>query len=252
MQLALSIAGLDPSGGAGILADCNIFSEHKIHPLAIVSALTVQNSLGVSRVVPVSAKLLEAQLEKLLADFPIAAAKTGLLPNRLVIRTVAKLWPSRLPLVVDPVLASSGGFRFLDSSGIEALCKSLLPKAGLVTPNRAEAEKLSRSKIKTERDYARAARTLLNYGAKAVLIKGGDDKGLESIDRFFSLESSREFRLPRVRGESVHGTGCALSASITALLAEGKTLLEAIHTAKQETHIRIAQAQRLGKGRMYL
>lgn len=235
--VALTIAGFDPTGGAGVLADCRTFALQGVEGFAAITAMTVQNGVAVSRVEPVSIDLLDATLLSLLADFRITAAKTGLLPNAESVKLVAQRLPAGISLVVDPVLASSDGFAFLDKAGQRALLESLFPKATLVTPNLPEAYALT-----GEKDPALAAAAILARGAKAVLIKGGHAEGPEAIDLLFEPSGVTEFRLPRHEGKSMHGSGCVLSAGITAGLAKGLSLKESIQIAKAEVHRLIGES----------
>lgn len=232
----LTIAGFDPTGGAGVIADCRILARHQVRPLAVVSALTSQDSLGVYRVDPVSASLLQDQLLRILKETPIAAIKTGLLPNEEIILTLARTLPAGIPLVIDPVLSSSGGFSFLDEKGISALKAYLLPRANLITPNRNEAERLN----------------VLSLGAEAVLITDGPGEGNVAVDKLYRGSAVREFSGPRLPGVSVHGTGCALSAAIAAQIALGKKLEEAIEIAKRDIFRRIEKRVQIGPGRPQL
>lgn len=235
--VVLTVAGFDPTGGAGVLADCRTFALHGVEGVAAIAAMTVQDGKNVHRVDAVDPGLIEKTLAHLVAHSSFAAAKTGLLPNAKAVAIVARLVPRNIPLVVDPVLASSDGFSFLDKAGQRALIESLFPIATLVTPNLHEAEALT-----GEKDPARAARALFSMGAKAVLIKGGHAEGPEAVDTLFEVSGTREWSLPRHQGKSMHGTGCILSAAIAAGLAKGLALPTAIEMAKAHVHRLIAQA----------
>lgn len=170
--VALTVAGFDPTGGAGVLADCRTFGLHGVEGFAAITALTVQNGISVERVEAVELKLLERTIRNAFETAPIAAVKSGLIPNAATVRLLAQTLPREIPLVIDPVLAASGGFPFLDREGQDALRELLFPKATLLTPNLPEAEVLT-----GEKDPARAAAALRSMGAAAVLIKGGHSSG---------------------------------------------------------------------------
>ena len=248
----LTIAGLDPTGGAGVIADCRILARHGAQPLAIVSAITEQDTSGVYRVVGVEPALIRDQLRRLFRDIPIAAVKTGLLPDARVIEAIAETLPPAVSLTVDPVLSSSGGFRFLDGEGIAALKKSLLARASVITPNREEAQILSGSPIQRRENWPFAAERIRRFGVRAVLLTDGDGEGPQAIDRLFTDAEALEFSAPRIAGASVHGAGCALSSAIAAQLAWSKPLPEAVRIAKEDVHRRIEAALLVGRGRRML
>lgn len=240
--IALTIAGSDPSAGAGIQADLKSFAAAQVYGTSVISALTAQNSLGVSAVEPVSADFVAAQLQALLQDMNIAAAKTGMLHSAQVIDAVATVLANHtLPLVVDPVMISSSGRRLLDDQAVAALIDKLLPQTLLLTPNLDEAAALlNTAAAETDLDMIDQARALLELGPKAVLIKGGHSRGNMATDLLVLSESlvalgeDRQYVFNSVRlqvGNS-HGTGCTLSAAICAELAKGQPLVQAIDTAK--------------------
>ncbi len=247
--VALSIAGIDPTGGAGLLADVRVILRHGVRPAAVASAWTVQDSKGVHDLGPIGWRAVREAIRAVCADLRPAAAKTGLLPDAETVEAVAAALPTGIPLVVDPVLASSGGVAFLDARGIAALRKTLLPRAALVTPNLDEAAKLAESDPRgspTIRDFAQA---ILETGCRAVLVKGGHAPGPEVSDLLFDAAGEEEFSMPRIPGPTPHGTGCALSAAIAARLARGEDLREAVRGAKALVHAMIAAADRSGPGR---
>jgi hydroxymethylpyrimidine/phosphomethylpyrimidine kinase len=249
--LGLTVAGLDPSGGAGITADVLRFAREGVHPLAVVSALTTQDTRGVRRVDPVEPRLVRRQIRTLADDLPVGAAKTGLLPSAAHVDAVADALPPGVALVVDPVLASSGGYRFLDARGVRRLKSRLLPRATLVTPNLGEAEELTGLPVRSLEERKRAAEAIRRLGARAVLIKGGHGREDPVVDLLLDERGFVPMRARRRRG-SVHGTGCALSASIAALLARGLTLREAVAGARRRLARDLAGARRLGAGRPLL
>lgn len=229
--IALSIAGSDPSGGAGIQADLKTFHQFGVYGEAVITLLTVQNTLGVDRVECMPADLVTQQIEAVIKDIPPGAAKTGALGNREIIEAVVGLALS-FPLVVDPVMISKHGASLLDPDAIASLKSHLLPQAYLVTPNLEEAAVLADMEVRDVAAMRQAARKIAGFGAKAVLVKGGHLAG-EAVDVLFSNGEWREFRAARIETRHTHGTGCTYSAAITASLAAGCELAEAIERAKR-------------------
>ncbi len=241
---ALSIAGSDPSGGAGIQADLKTFHQHKVYGMAVITLLTVQNTRCVQAVYVMKPVQVIRQLEVVLADISPQAAKTGALGDEKVLRAVAKAARKfRFPLVVDPVMVSKHGVLLLKRSAVRVFIKELLPCATLVTPNLCEAQVLSGIKICDPESMGKAARIIAGFGPQAVLVKGGHLQG-EAVDIFFQDGKVRLFKAPRIRTRHTHGTGCTYSAAITSGLAKGKDLLSAITIAKKF----ITQAIRTGPG----
>jgi len=249
MPVALTIAGSDPSGGAGIQADLKVFHQFGVYGEAVISLITVQNTRGVDRMEVLSRVLVGRQLQAVLQDIPPDAAKTGALGSAGVVRAVARLAGRfTFPLVVDPVLASTSGRSFMqDPSALYAMRDELLPRATLVTPNIPEAEALAGMKIGGPDDLRRAAERLRDRGARAVLIKGGHREG-PATDVLLAGDTWHEFTAPRIASSHTHGTGCAYSAAITAGLAQGMPLVDAIARAKLFVGEAIRTAPGLGKG----
>src|SRR5579884_2431830 len=246
--VALTIAGSDPSGGAGIQADLKTFHQFGVYGAAAITLITVQNTRNVARVEPLAADLVIQQIEAVVSDLSPAAAKTGALADAAVVEAVAALAASfSFPLVVDPVMVSKHGARLLTPQAEDALKRELLPKAALVTPNIAEAEALTGSYIQTESDMQDAARRLLDIGCRAVLIKGGHLAG-EPVDILCTAEKITRFAGARVQTTHTHGTGCTYSAAITAGLALGKSLEDAVSSAKRFIQRAIETAPGLGHG----
>ncbi|MDQ2775081.1 MAG: bifunctional hydroxymethylpyrimidine kinase/phosphomethylpyrimidine kinase [Acidobacteriota bacterium] len=246
--VALTIAGSDPSGGAGIQADLKTFHQFGVYGQAVISLLTVQNTRQVSRVETVPVDFVLEQLEAVIADMPPAAAKTGALGSTEIVECVAKLARTfEFPLVVDPVMISKHGAPLLSRSAAEALKRKLLPCATLITPNIPEAELLSGMHIEDEEDIRFAAEHLLTLGCKAVLIKGGHSTG-QPVDFLFDGSDFTAFPGIRVHSAHTHGTGCAYSAAITALLATGHELKRAVAAAKEFIQCAIETAPDLGSG----
>lgn len=250
VAVALSIAGADPSGGAGIQADLKTFHAHGVYGQAVLSLLTVQSTRGVSRVVPVSDELISAQLSALWDDIPPLAAKTGALPSAGAVQAIAGAFRGRAcPLVVDPVLHASSGKPFAADAMVEAYRAFLMPVAALLTPNAPEAEALTGISVRDRSGAERAARALIELGAQAVLVKGGHLAG-DPVDVLL-VEDGTELRLPapRVNTLHTHGTGCTYSAAITAQLALGRDLPGAVQRAKRWLNDVLARPLELGVGR---
>jgi hydroxymethylpyrimidine/phosphomethylpyrimidine kinase len=231
--IALTIAGSDASGGAGIQADLKTFHQFGVYGEAAITLLTVQNTVGVSRAECMPADLVTDQIRAVIADMPPAAAKTGALGNREIIEAVAKLAADfRFPLVVDPVLVSKHGASLLAAEDVEILKSRLLPRAFLVTPNLEEAALLADMDVRDVASMRVAAEKILSFGAQAVLVKGGHLAG-DAIDVLLYQGEWTEFSAARVETRHTHGTGCTYSAAITALLTSGDDLRTAVQRAKR-------------------
>jgi hydroxymethylpyrimidine/phosphomethylpyrimidine kinase len=235
LACVLTIAGSDSGGGAGVQADARTIQALGGFAATATTAITAQNTRGVKAWRPVPSDLLAAQLAAVLDDLPVAAVKTGLLPGAAAVRAVAKALRARpgLPLVVDPVLGSTSGTRFLPPAGLRALRRELLPRATLVTPNRPEAEALTGLRIRSEADVEAAGQRLLTDGCRAVLIKGGHAAGKTCRDCLV-VAGKKPVWLegPRIRTRNTHGTGCVLSAAIAFHLARGDALPAAVRAAR--------------------
>ncbi len=253
--VALTIAGSDPSGGAGIQADLKTFHQFGVYGEAVVTLVTVQNTQRVSRVEPMSADLVIEQIQAVISDIPPKAAKTGALGSAETVEAIAELAKTfRFPLVVDPVMVSKHGGRLLSQKGEEALKRKLLPYATLVTPNIPEAEALAGMQIRNEEEMAKAGDRILEWGCKAVLVKGGHLPG-EPVDvlrwpggRTSSSNGPSPYSGSRVPTKHTHGSGCTYSAAITAALALGFTLPEAVLFSRQFVQRAIETAPQLGNG----
>jgi hydroxymethylpyrimidine/phosphomethylpyrimidine kinase len=246
--IALTIAGSDPSGGAGIQADLKTFHQFGVYGEAVISLITVQNSVRCSRVEVLAPGLVMEQLAAVLEDMPPAAAKTGALGSAAVVEAVAEAAARfAFPLVVDPVMIGKHGGPLLAEAATRVLRERLIPLAALVTPNVPEAEALTGLAIRSVDDMRRAAARLHELGARAVLIKGGHLEG-EATDLLSDAAGFREFRSPRIRTRHTHGTGCTYSAAITACLARGMALGDAVATAKRFIHEAIRTSPQLGQG----
>jgi hydroxymethylpyrimidine/phosphomethylpyrimidine kinase len=250
MRTALTIAGSDSGAGAGIQADLKTFAAHGVYGTTAVTAVTAQNSLGVTMAEALPADLVTAQIEAVVSDFGPHAAKTGMLANAAIVEAVAAaVRDLEIPLlVVDPVMAAKSGDRLLDDEALGALKAELLEQAYLVTPNIPEAEALSGLEIRTEDDRREAARRIAGLGARSVVITGGHLPTDDITDLLLSGGAFEEFRMSRVPGRHTHGTGCTFSAAVTARLALGDQLRDAIVAAQQYVADAIRHAPGLGRG----
>jgi hydroxymethylpyrimidine/phosphomethylpyrimidine kinase len=246
--VALTIAGSDPSGGAGIQADLKTFHQFGVYGEAVITLLTVQNTVRVSRVEVMAPLLVLEQLAAVIEDIPPGAAKTGALGSAEMVEAVARAAADfSFPLVVDPVMVSKHGMSLLPEAAVAAIRDLLLPRAFLITPNVPEAEALSGVAIRNLEEMRRAACRLRELGARAVLIKGGHLEG-DAIDLLFDGAGWHEFPAPRVATPHTHGTGCTYSAAITAGLALGLALPVAVGRAKRFIHEAIRTNPGLGQG----
>ena len=251
--IALTIAGSDSSGGAGIQADLKTFHAFGVHGLSAITALTSQNTRGVSAAHAVPLAHVRSQLAALFDDFPIAAVKTGMLGNAAITRLVAHEMSRRQPawLVVDPVMIATSGARLLDEDAIEALTEELIPLADVLTPNLPEAEALLGHPIKTTAQFDAAGAALLTLGAGAVLLKGGHAKGNEVVDRYYDARGVLELRHPRLPLEG-HGTGCTLASAIAAGLAGGRSPRSAVRRAVAYVQRALQRGYRPGGGAVHV
>jgi hydroxymethylpyrimidine/phosphomethylpyrimidine kinase len=246
--IALTIAGSDSSAGAGVQADLKSFSALGVYGLTAVTCVVAEIPGKISRIEPVSAKLVREQIRILRRNFPIAAAKIGLLHTAEIIETVARaladFWANsakRFPLVIDPVMTATTGDRLLEPSAIELYESELFPLATLITPNLDEAGKLLGQKIKDRQSMEKAGLALARKYRTSILLKGGHLTGNSAIDLLFAGGKITEFAAPFVRGVATHGTGCTYSAAITAGLASGLSLEKAIGRAKKFATASITQ-----------
>ncbi|MBZ4407251.1 bifunctional hydroxymethylpyrimidine kinase/phosphomethylpyrimidine kinase [Myxococcus sp. MISCRS1] len=248
---ALTIAGSDSGGGAGIQADLNTFSYHRVHGTTALTAVTAQNTRGVTRVDVLPAASVAAQVDAVIDDLGVGAVKTGMLVNAEIISVVA--WRLKAlkpgPLVVDPVMVSRAGARLIDDSAVGALKEHLLPLADVVTPNRHEAQLLSGMDLQTLEDMKEAARRIHQLGPRAVLVKGGGMSGeLRGLDVWFDGERMETLFLRSVKTHNTHGTGCTLSAAIAAWMALGQAPFEATRRAKTFVTSALEHPLPLGQG----
>ena len=251
MNIALTIAGSDSGGGAGIQADLKTFHQFGVFGTSVVTAITAQNTRGISRAFPVPADLLEAQLAAVAEDLRPAATKSGMLGTRELVEVAAAgIAAHRLAnYVLDPVMVASSGERLLEADAARALRERLLPLATLVTPNLDEARILVEQDVHTPEEMEAAGRALVQMGAQAALVKGGHLSGTEIVDVLVRAGGARPFRHAKIDTTSTHGTGCTLSAAIAAGLARGASLDQAAAAALDFVHRAIQWAPRLGSGR---
>ena len=250
--VVLTIAGLDPSGGAGIVADIKTISTLGGFPAAVITSITYQNTTGVFGAEHQSAATLRAQVEPVIRDLDVVAAKTGMLPTAEIVAEVARLFreESLRPPVVDPVMVSTSGHDLIGDEAFHILKTQLLPVAGVVTPNIPEAERLAGFSIESENDMRRAAEAIRGFGARAVLVKGGHRAiDQQAIDLLLDENGSFvEFREEYIEAGEIHGSGCTLSAAIAVCLGKGMTLEDAVRAAKEYVTEAIRRAPRIGHG----
>ncbi|NTU43341.1 MAG: bifunctional hydroxymethylpyrimidine kinase/phosphomethylpyrimidine kinase [Nitrospirales bacterium] len=251
-HVALTIAGSDPTGGAGLQADLRVFSLLGVYGLSAVSALTAQNTFEVTGILPVDGRFLEAQLNTLISDIRPDALKTGMLFSGDVVRSVARIVRGfeLENLVIDPVTVSSTGSSLLEEGALEILTTELFPLSRVITPNIYEASAISGVAIEDEEGMENAARRLKELGPEVVIITGGHFPGRggqETMELIYDGASFLRIEGKKMKGE-YHGTGCAYSAAITANLAKGLSVPEAARRAKELVESAIRQAYRIGKG----
>jgi hydroxymethylpyrimidine/phosphomethylpyrimidine kinase len=250
MRTALTIAGSDSGAGAGIQADLKTFAAHGVYGTTAITAITAQNTRSVTAVHPLPPQLVRAQIEAVITDIGVDAAKTGMLATAAIVDAVASaLREFNVPfLVVDPVMRSTTGDRLSDDDVLEAMRETLLPLAFAVTPNKLEAERLAGISIASEDDRRDAARIIRDFGVNAVIITGGHDRSATIRDLLYDGSHFTEFCVERVAGEHTHGTGCTFAAAIAAHLAHGRSLADAIPLVQQYIAGAIRGAPRLGSG----
>ena len=244
--VALTIAGSDPSGGAGLQADLKTFHQFGVYGAAVVTLITVQNTVGVSRVETLHPSLVGEQIDAVLDDIPPHAIKTGALGTAAIIEAVAAR-TFTCPLVVDPVMISKHGAPLVDASARSAITNLLVPRADLLTPNLDEAEELTGIKVRDVPAMRDAAQRILQLGARSVLVKGGHLEG-DSFDVLLHDGRFTEFRSPRIDTRHTHGTGCTLSAAIAAGLATGLSMTDAVEDAISYIREAIRTSPGLGSG----
>ena len=249
LPIALTIAGSDSGGGAGIQADLKTFASLNVHGTTAITCLTAQNPKNVSAIEAATPRIVENQIDAILKELTPAAAKTGMLFSEEIIRTVANAWRrTSIPLIVDPVMVSTSGARLLKPAAIQELKQKLLPISAVVTPNLDETEVLLDLRIKSIEDMRKAARMIKDQFGCAALVKGGHLKdGAEAVDIFWDGKTELMLTAPFVKKVSTHGTGCTYSAAITAYVAQGKSLTKAVELAKLFITKAIVKSYRINK-----
>jgi len=252
LPCALTIAGSDPGGGAGIQADLKTFSMHRVYGLSVVTALTAQNTTGVQGVFAPEPDFVALQLKSVLDDFPVRAAKTGMLFSAEIVSAVGRsLKGVAFPLVVDPVCVSQSGHKLLQDEAVQALKDKILPLAALITPNRPEAELLTgMTRISSREDILEAISRLQDMGAKAVLLKGGHFTKTHEVTDWLGIRGKEPLAITRARVNTTsnHGTGCTLSAAIAAGLALGMEVKEAVEKGRDYLQLALEKSFPLGRG----
>ena len=250
IKTALTIAGSDSGGGAGIQADLKTFSRFGVFGTSAITSITAQNTLGVRAIFDIPPKLVGEQIDAVLSDIGADAVKTGMLSSADIVRTVSNRISrySIENLVVDPVMVAKGGERLLRGDAVESLKKDLLPLALIATPNMEEAEVLAGSAVRDEEGMERAARAIHGLGPKYVLVKGGHLPG-DPVDILFDGACFKRYTAERVETRHTHGTGCTYSAAIAANLALGRTIEEAVGISKRYITAAIGAGLRIGGGR---
>jgi hydroxymethylpyrimidine/phosphomethylpyrimidine kinase len=248
IPVAMTIAGSDPSGGAGFQADLKTFHQHGVYGTSVVTLLTVQNTQRVSAVETLDEAFVLAQLDAVLDDIPPQAAKTGALGSAAIVEALSeRAREFSFPLVVDPVMISKHGKKLLSDDAVEALQRKLLPHALLVTPNLLEASELTAMEVADVVSMERAAAAISQFGAKNVLVKGGHLDG-DPVDVLWSAGRAHLLPVERIKTQHTHGAGCVYSAAITARLAQGAELIPAVKGAKQFITSAIRASPGLGHG----
>jgi hydroxymethylpyrimidine/phosphomethylpyrimidine kinase len=246
---ALTIAGSDSGGGAGIQADLKTFSALRVYGTSVITSITAQNTVAVTGIQNVDLSIIEKQIDAVLSDIGAHAVKTGMLSTAEIIDVVAKgISKFKVKkLVIDPVMVAKSGDKLLQDNAVQTLIRQLIPMAFIVTPNIPEAEVLTGEKIASPEDMEKACRRILEMGCRSVVVKGGHlQKNAEDV--FFDGKKIYRLKARRIRSKNTHGTGCTFSAAITAYLAKGKPLAEAVRLSKKYITAAIEHAYAVGKG----
>jgi hydroxymethylpyrimidine/phosphomethylpyrimidine kinase len=250
-HVALTIAGSDSSGGAGIQADLKTFAALGVYGASVITALTAQNTKSVSGIHPVPADFVTAQLDAVFSDLDISAVKIGMVADAAIIHAIAAALKRVRPkaVVLDPVMVATSGDRLLASDAVDALRTKLIPLADIITPNLPEAAALLNEGVASNAAAIEAqGRRLLALGSRAVLIKGGHGEGPDSTDYLITADGLETLTAPRIATQNTHGTGCSLSSAIAAGLAKGENLVTAVRNAKAFVSAAIASADRFSVG----
>ena len=249
MRKALSIAGSDCSGGAGIQADIKTFSAHGVFGMTVITSVVAENTFRVIEYQDIRSGIIEKQIDAVFEDIPPDAVKIGMLSCRETMMAVAEKlreWKPR-NIVVDPVMYAKNGSALMDLSAIDTLISQIVPLADVVTPNIPEAEKITEMTIKTPDDMRQAARRIHAMGCRAAVIKGGHSSG-DATDILFDGDNFYEYPAPRIDTKHTHGTGCTFSSAIASNLALGLDVCKAVELAKEYIHTAITHAPQIGKG----
>lgn len=249
MKKVLTIAGSDCSGGAGIQADLKTFSAHGVFGMSVIVAVVAENTSRVIDIQVVTPDMIEKQIDAIFEDIEVDAVKIGMLSEEACMKVVAKKLEEYKPknIVIDPVMYAKNGCPLMDPHSIDALIKVIIPHADLLTPNIPEAEKIVNIKINNEEDMKKAAKIIYEMGCKNVLVKGGHSIG-DAVDILYNGEDFYYYRSKRIQTKNTHGTGCTFSSAITANLALGMNMPEAVEKAKKYITIAIENALDIGKG----
>ncbi|MFE8700215.1 bifunctional hydroxymethylpyrimidine kinase/phosphomethylpyrimidine kinase [Cytobacillus sp. FJAT-54145] len=249
METALTIAGSDSSGGAGIQADLKTFSALKVYGMSVITAVTAQNTTGVRSIATIPTNIIQDQMEAVLEDIPVGAVKIGMLSSSHVIKTVVSTLVNvkATNIVLDPVMVSKSGHHLLEYEAVQTLKEDLIPIATIVTPNLPEAEAILGRKILCEEDMKEACQQLNELGPKYVLLKGGHLEG-DPVDVLYDGTEFHHFYQERILTKNTHGTGCTLSSAIAAHLAKGNSVVDSVHLAKEYITGAIQHSISIGQG----
>lgn len=249
MKKVLTIAGSDTCGGAGIQADLKTFSAHGVYGMSVITAVTAQNTQGVIAVQDISPQIIAQQIDAIFDDIEVDALKIGMVSVVETIETIAErlIYHQAQNIVVDPVMISKSGFALLQPQACETLIKTLLPLATVVTPNIPEAEAITGMRIETLEQMKEAARHIRGFGPRYVLVKGGHMEE-HAIDVLFDGTDFHEYHSARIATKNTHGTGCTLSASIAANIANGMPISQAVESSKRYITTAIEHSLEIGKG----
>jgi len=250
MKQALTIAGSDSGGGAGIQADLKSFAAAGVYGTSVITSVTSQNTKGVTDIVNLPLSSIESQIDAIFTDFNISCVKTGMLSNAEIIKTVSdKLQNYNVKkLVVDPVMVAKGGSRLLQENAVKTLVESLIPQAYIITPNIEEAEFLLDCKIHTEEEMKKGAKELIKMGSEFVLLKGGHLKSEYANDILVGANTELSFTSEKVDSKNTHGTGCTYASSIAAYLSKGFDIEKAVQRSKIYIYGAISNSRKLGIG----
>lgn len=248
----LTVAGSDSGGGAGIQADLKTFQERDVFGMSVITAITAQNTTGVQGVHPIPIEMVKEQWDSIFSDFTVSAMKTGMLVNGDYMKAVAEAYSEHqtIPLVIDPVMIAKGGHPLMEEDAITVMKEVMAPMATVITPNIPEAEALTGLKIKSKEDMIKAANNLQTNGSKNIVIKGGHALDEQNADDLVLLEDGSEVWLnsPRFDTKDTHGTGCTFAACIAAELGKGRSVEEAVRTAKAFIQAAIKNELNIGHG----